>query len=285
MSATAVKEINQWKENILNITMGTAYTDFVRNIFNKLGRIERRTSVNPDFICSIKTDGLLPEIVWKMIQYNGIKCEVEKTRIIYVNQNAIDFLGSIYDTADARDRSEVWYKLYIEALFFDIGGKYGTRVSFPYCRFSKTDEQAVLPSKVRASDVGYDLTAIKKVKDISKVTVMLDTGIIICPEVNYYAKIYPRSSLVKSGYMLTNSVGIIDGSFRDSLKICLTKIDPDAPEITFPFKCCQLIFEKQNYVMFEEMSEEEMTSTARDKGGFGSTDKLIIEKQLERKKM
>ena len=265
MSKT-IRELNQWKDNIMNITMGTVYTEFARAVFNKLGRIDKITSINPDFKCYIKTDGLLPEIVWKMIQYKGIKCEVDKNHIIYENQNAIDFLSSIYDNSDARDRSEALYKIYLETIF---NGK-----SIPYCRFYKTEDEAVIPSKARASDVGYDLTAIKKVKDVSKVTVMLDTGIVLSPDVNYYAKIYPRSSLVKSGYMLTNSVGIIDGSFRDSLKICLTKIDPDAPEITFPFKCCQLIFERQNYMMFEEISKENMTSTARDKGGFGSTDKL-----------
>lgn len=259
----SVKEINEWRDNIMNVTMGSVYTEFVRDVFNKLGRIEKKTVLRPDLICSIRTEGLLPEIVWKILQYKGIKSEVDKTRIIYENQNALDFLSAIYDGVDARDRrSEMLYKTYLEVAY---GGQ------IPCCRFVKTDERAVVPSKSRTSDVGYDLTAISKVKDISKVTVMLDTGIVIAPEMGYYAKIYPRSSLVKSGYMLTNSVGIIDGTFRDSLKICLTKIDPEAAEIELPFKCAQLIFEKQNYVYFEE--SDELGKTARGDGGFGSTGK------------
>ena len=71
MSKT-IRELNQWKDNIMNITMGTVYTEFARAVFNKLGRIDKITSINPDFKCYIKTDGLLPEIVWKMIQYKGI---------------------------------------------------------------------------------------------------------------------------------------------------------------------------------------------------------------------
>jgi dUTPase len=72
--------------------------------------------------------------------------------------------------------------------------------------------------------------------------------------------------------MLVNSVGIIDATYRDTLKICLVKVDPQAQELVFPFKCCQLIFEKQIYMEMEEVKG--LDETARNVGGFGSTNNI-----------
>jgi len=52
--------------------------------------------------------------------------------------------------------------------------------------------------------------------------------------------------------------------------IALTQTDPEAPEITFPFRCCQLVFKKQIYVDLLELEESFETST-RGMGGYGST--------------
>ena len=265
-------KFNQFKENILSITHGSVYTEFVRNVYNELGSISRFTLLNSDLLCLIDTRGLLPEIIDFIMNYKNIKCELTvNSNIIYKNHNALDFLSSIYDHADARLRNDHLYRQYIEWLFDSRDFK-----ALPTCNFVKTNDLAVIPSKSRRSDVGYDLTAISKVKDINSTTVMLETGIIVSPQLGYYSKIYPRSSLVKSGYILANSVGIIDATYRDTLKICLVKIDPHAPEIVFPFKCCQLIFEKQIHVDMEEVSETDLDQTARDIGGFGSTDNLKI---------
>ena len=103
---------------------------------------------------------------------------------------------------------------------------------------------------------------------------MYDTGIIVAPDFGYYTKIVPRSSLVKSGYMLSNSIGIIDGSFRGSLKVVLTKVDDSFPDLTLPFCCAQLIIDKHmHYTMNEIKSVAELGVTARGEGGFGSTNK------------
>ncbi len=40
-----------------------------------------------------------------------------------------------------------------------------------------------------------------------------------------------KSSLSNSGYMLSNSVGLIDSSYRGTLKVTLTKIANDAEDI------------------------------------------------------
>ena len=103
-------------------------------------------------------------------------------------------------------------------------------------------------------------------------TTLYDTGIRVIPSHGYYLKIFPRSSLSKSGYLLANSVGIIDPNYLGTLKIALTKTDDSKPDIELPFRCCQLIMDKKiefNTVIVED--EEEFEITERGEGGFGSS--------------
>jgi dUTPase len=53
--------------------------------------------------------------------------------------------------------------------------------------------------------------------------------------------------------------------------IALTKIADDAPKIELPFKCCQLIIRKQILANLYEITDDTLTTTLRNEGGFGST--------------
>ena len=66
------------------------------------------------------------------------------------------------------------------------------------------------------------------------------------------------------------STGIIDNSYRGNLLIALTKIDEKSPDILLPFKCCQLIIQKQIYLDLYEVKED-FKETDRNSGGFGSS--------------
>lgn len=135
-------------------------------------------------------------------------------------------------------------------------------------------DDAVLPIKAGPQEVGYDLTAISKVKTIGQMT-MYDTGISVEPPEGFFSQIVPRSSIVKSGYMLSNSVGVIDPTYTGTLKICLTKIDPMAGSLELPFTLCQLVFHKSYHFPIEVVSE--LTGTSRGDGAFGSTDQSSLE--------
>jgi|694.fasta_scaffold93804_2 dUTP pyrophosphatase len=142
----------------------------------------------------------------------------------------------------------------------------------PVCRVIRKDPDAILPSKSRLSDVGYDLSVIRKHKDLTPNTALYDSGIALNIPFKYYVEVVPRSSLSKSGYALANSVGIIDPGYKGNIYVALTRTDPDAPEIVFPFRCCQLIFRKQIYVDLIESKElEELGTSTRGTGGYGST--------------
>ncbi len=241
---------------------------YIRGLFDSNGTITSKTKINKCLSVSIRADSAFIDFIvdnMKGITYTTLT----KEYVEYQHLNALEFLHRIYKKSDARYRSNFNYEKYI-----DWAVKPENDV--PICHFEKNDENAVVPFKHRISDVGYDLTIIRVVKVYGSKITMFDTGIKVKPPIGYYTKIVPRSSLIKSGYILSNSVGIIDSGYQDTLKICLTKIDSSLPDLELPFTCCQLILEKLNHFEMTEHTYEPIfkNPTSRGLGGFGSTDIL-----------
>jgi len=140
--------------------------------------------------------------------------------------------------------------------------------TIPIVKFTKTDARAVSPVKGNNLAIGYDLTAIEVYKKLNSKTTLYNTGIRVSVPNGYYTEIVPRSSLSKTGYMLSNSVGIIDPDYTDNLLLALTKVDENSPDLEVPFTRCQLILRKAEYYNVEEV--ENILETGR--GSFGSTD-------------
>ena len=138
-------------------------------------------------------------------------------------------------------------------------------------KYYKEDPNACDLVKYHDTDIGYDLTIIKECDKYGKTT-LYDTGIIIEPPRGYHTKVYARSSLVKTGYILTNSVGLIDETYRGSIKIALTKVDDTMEDIKLPFRCAQLVVEKsENIQTMQVFNKSILSTTERNMGGFGST--------------
>ena len=133
----------------------------------------------------------------------------------------------------------------------------------------KRHKDAILPSRAHQTDVGYDLTAIRKHKVLENGAILYDTGIAVKPPSGFYIEIVPRSSISKTGYMLANSVGTIDPDYTGNLYIALVKVTPTAPELRLPFTKCQFVLRKAYYGVVEEV--DHLCSTERGAGGFGST--------------
>jgi len=136
-------------------------------------------------------------------------------------------------------------------------------------KFKKVNESAVIPRKAGENEVGFDLTAIKLDKIDGNIN-YFDTGIQVEPPNGYYLEIIPRSSIVKTGYILANSVGIIDPTYRGNIKIVLIRTNFNLPILTPPFCKCQLIVRK--IYNFDSCVVDELSDTERGDGGFGSTD-------------
>jgi dUTP pyrophosphatase len=150
----------------------------------------------------------------------------------------------------------------------------GVAHRLPLCYVAKTDVNAVLPTKAHGSDVGYDITIIKVEKVFTNGAILFDTGIKIKVKHGFYAEVIPRSSLARSGYMLSNSVGIIDPNYSGNIFVTLTKVIESVPPIELPFKCGQLVFREQVFMDIEECTVDYILQqgTSRGDGGFGSTD-------------
>jgi dUTP pyrophosphatase len=149
-------------------------------------------------------------------------------------------------------------------------------------KFKKTLPNAVIPTKAHPTDEGYDLTIVKLDKKYNEHTFRFDTGIAVQPPPGYHTRIVPRSSLSKTGYVMTNSIGIIDQTYTGNLLVCVTAIDNTYPygmgrrcrfrmEDHLPYKGFQLLIEKSIPSRLEKV--DELDTTKRGDGGFGSTDK------------
>lgn len=267
-SPDIVKKINDFlfHKNILNeinIMDNDFKIHFLRGYFDKVGNI----LIDEDnYECSIDYTSKNITIIDKLCSYINIPychCD-DKNTIKYNDVNVIDFLGKIYKHDDVL-KNDILYNEFVNMLL------YKNETTLPSCKIFLNDPNAVIPSKVRESDVGYDLTIIKKFKDLNETTALYDTGISIALNPCYYAEIVPRSSLSKSGYMLANSVGIIDTGYRGNLLIALTKTDFHSLDLQLPFRCCQLIFKRQVFMNLLIANKDDIEKTNRSDGGFGST--------------
>ena len=132
----------------------------------------------------------------------------------------------------------------------------------------KKREDAVLPTRAHSTDSGWDLTVVDIYKKIGDVT-LYDTGIVVQPPEGYHTEIFPRSSISKTGYMLANSIGLVDQSYLGTILIALRKVDGNSPDIELPCKIAQLVLRKREDATMELV--EDLEDTERGAGGFGST--------------
>lgn len=207
--------------------------------------------------------------------------KLENNKIIVSGSNILDLMSIVFSNTDAQIPSVV-------SKYNDFTSKINSRVSYDIT-FFKMKTGAVEPFKTNFSDAGYDLTVVNVSKKIDPKTTLYGTGISVDISLGWYTEIVPRSSLIKSGYILTNSVGIIDNSYTGELLISLTKINEDSPDIALPFRCCQLIVRKQYFCGLprvllakpdqnlaqntQELKNNDFISreTSRSNKGFGST--------------
>jgi len=184
--------------------------------------------------------------------------------------NAIDMLGKLYTSKPIFYLTRK-YDRYISLCSWApgmIGGN--TQKSHSEFRCVKVESAAVLPSKANASDSGYDLTLLREIKQEGDV-VYYTTGVKLQPPHGWWLSLVPRSSMAKSGYMLANTIGIIDRSYQGPIIVALRKISPHAPDIALPAKLVQVIPIPAVHFDITEVSDFSETSE-RSEGGFGSSD-------------
>lgn len=150
-------------------------------------------------------------------------------------------------------------------------------------------DDAMPPTRAHKYDTGFDVNLVKIVKEYPDVGVTLySTGVKVqCPP-GFYIDLVPRSSMSKTGYMLANSVGIIDQNYTGEILAAIKKIntsDDIENKIHLPCKMVQLVPRQWHYMETEQVVSIEARSayapygaTSRGDGGFGSTNGSFVER-------
>lgn len=134
-------------------------------------------------------------------------------------------------------------------------------------KIKKLHPNAVIPQYAHIGDAGVDLVA-TEVNVVGRIY-EVKFGIAIEFPKGYVARIYPRSSIYKTGLVLANSSGTIDQIYSGELMAKFYSVIPTGQEYKVGDRCAQLILEKIPEMEFEEV--EKITETERGSGGFGST--------------
>ena len=137
-----------------------------------------------------------------------------------------------------------------------------------------------VPKRSRENDVGYDLTvlSIEKAKKAhpGTQTFMVDFGVSVEPPQDYYFELIPRSSLSWTGFIMPNSIGVIDPDYRGSLKMPLIYLGPsqqasEQANSLVGRRIAQLVLRPLLSSRFTEVQSENLTLTNRGEHGFGSS--------------
>ena len=100
---------------------------------------------------------------------------------------------------------------------------------------------------------------------------LIPTGLSISPESSdVVAIIAGRSGLgVKKGVSLANGIGVIDSDYRGEVQVCLINRGEEPFEVRRGDRIAQMIL--LPYIPMEFTEVDELTTTERGDGGFGST--------------
>ena len=99
---------------------------------------------------------------------------------------------------------------------------------------------------------------------------IIPTGIYMALEAGYEAQVRPRSGLAaKKGITVLNAPGTVDADYRGEVGVILINLSNERFQISNGDRIAQLVIAP--YVQTEWVSTDELDSTERGSGGFGST--------------
>ena len=129
-----------------------------------------------------------------------------------------------------------------------------------------------IPKKAHVNDSGLDLTLIQVIEKRDNIF-FFDTGVSIEPPAGFYTELYPRSSIYKHDFIMTNSVGVIDAGYRGILYMPMRYLGNGngkaEAENLVGSRIGQLVLKKLE--PFDVLITEQLSDSDRGEGGFGSS--------------
>ena len=141
--------------------------------------------------------------------------------------------------------------------------------------FQKLDPAAQLPRRATGGAAGYDLCACIRLPLVAEPgqTVSVPTGLAMALPKGYGGFIFARSGLgIRHGVVPGNCVGVIDSDYRGEVLVGLHNHSDTAYTIQPGERIAQLMIAP--VVLARFLPCEELGSTDRGEGGFGSTGRL-----------
>ena len=137
-------------------------------------------------------------------------------------------------------------------------------------KVKKMHAEAVIPSYATKGDAGLDLTAVSEEWNEGNTMVTYGTGLSIEIPQGYVGLLFPRSSVCKTSLNLSNSVGVIDSGYRGEIML---KYRYPEQGLVYDLgdRVGQLII--MPYPQIKLIEAEELSSTERGEGGYGSSGK------------
>lgn len=139
-------------------------------------------------------------------------------------------------------------------------------------KIKKLNEKAVVPTYGSPFSAGADLYACEEgdIVIASGETRLIHTGIAIEIPNGYVGLIYARSGLAsKRGLAPANKVGVIDSDYRGEIMVALHNHSAIDQTVISGERVAQIVFTPYKAASFCVV--DELDSTERGEGGFGST--------------
>lgn len=136
--------------------------------------------------------------------------------------------------------------------------------------FKVINPTAQLPTRGHPTDAGLDLYSVDRVTLKPGQRKIVDTGLAVALPENTAGFVTPRSGLAaKFGITVVNAPGIIDVSYRGSLKVVLLNTGDKDFNVAPGDRIAQLLVVP--VLLMDAVEVEDLDETERGEGGFGST--------------
>ncbi len=150
-------------------------------------------------------------------------------------------------------------------------------------KVKKLFKDAIIPEMATGGAAGADLRAClydEEAKEkVSKVVIQpggsakIHTGLAFEIPEGAVMLLMPRSSMgIKKNLVLMNTVGVLDSDYRGECLIFVKNVGNEPVEILNEERLVQALIIPYGKVSYEEV--EELSTTERNKGGFGSTGRV-----------
>ena len=136
-------------------------------------------------------------------------------------------------------------------------------------RIKRLRPNARLPERATEGSTGYDLYAcLDQPLEVGATPVKVPAGIAIEAPAGFDVQVRPRSGLSSKGVMV--AFGTVDSDYRGELLVTMYALPSREPHVVHDGdRIAQMVVSRAEHLSLEIV--EELSATARDAGGHGST--------------